>query len=49
MELESVESERDLEVLHYQNEMKKLEEDIGTVNEKLNQLMNNDVLSPEAQ
>jgi len=49
IELESVESEKDIEVSHYQNEIKKLEQDIEIINEKLNQLMNNDILSPEAQ
>jgi ubiquinone biosynthesis protein UbiJ len=48
IELDSVETEKNLEVSHYQNEIRKLEEDIETVNEKLTKMMSDDVLSPEA-
>jgi predicted nucleic acid-binding Zn-ribbon protein len=49
MELDSSESERNIEVSHYQNEIDKLEQDINSINDQLAKLASNDTLSPEAQ
>ena len=40
IELDSAETEKNLEVSHYQNEIQKIEEDIELVSEKLNKIMN---------
>ena len=47
--LDTCETEKRKEVSHYQNEIQKIEEDIEHINQKLQQIKNQDILSEEAQ
>ena len=47
--LDTCETDKRKEVSHYQNEIQKIEEDIEHINQKLQQIKNQDILSEEAQ
>lgn len=47
--LDACETDKRKEVSHYQNEIQKIEEDIEHINEKLQKIKSQDILSDEAQ